>query len=84
MNFAFPKRCETCPGAPLKWELWAFSVEVKWRGREADHSPTSSAEVKEGLELYPYSPNTPSWCGAQLNHRDKFTFPFMLLQDILE
>jgi hypothetical protein len=35
-------------------------------GREADHSPPSSAEVKEWMELYLYSPNTPSWRGAQL------------------
>jgi hypothetical protein len=35
-------------------------------GREADHSPPSRAEVKEWVELYIYSPNTPSWRGAQL------------------
>jgi hypothetical protein len=27
-------------------------------GREADHSPLSSAEVKEWVELYLHSPNT--------------------------
>jgi hypothetical protein len=44
-------------------------------GREADHSPPSSAEVKECLELFLHSPNTPSWRGAQLGeHRDNFTF----------
>jgi len=36
-------------------------------GREADHSPPSSAEVKECVELYVHSPNTLSWRGAQLN-----------------
>jgi hypothetical protein len=30
-------------------------------GREADHS-----QVKEWVELYLHSPNTPSWHGAQL------------------
>jgi hypothetical protein len=35
-------------------------------GREADHSPPSSAEVKEWTELYIHSPSTPSWRGAQL------------------
>jgi hypothetical protein len=35
-------------------------------GREADHSPPSSAEVKEWVELYFHSPNAPAWCGAQL------------------
>jgi hypothetical protein len=34
--------------------------------READHSPPSSVEVKEGVELYLHSPNTPPWHGAQL------------------
>jgi hypothetical protein len=46
-------------------------------GREADHSPPSSDEVKELVELYLHSPNTPSWLGAQLGeHRDNFTLPF--------
>jgi len=26
------------------------------------------------MELYFHSPNTPSWSGAQLKHRDIFTF----------
>jgi hypothetical protein len=34
----------------------------------------SSAEVKEWVELYVHSPNTPSWRGDQLKHRDNFTF----------
>jgi hypothetical protein len=34
--------------------------------READHSPQSSAEVKEWVELYLHYPNTHSWRGAQL------------------
>jgi hypothetical protein len=33
-------------------------------GREADHSPQPSAEVKELVELYLHSPNMPSWHGA--------------------
>jgi hypothetical protein len=35
-------------------------------GCEADHSPPSNADVKEWVELYRHSPNTPSWRGAQL------------------
>jgi hypothetical protein len=35
-------------------------------GCEADHSPPSSADVKEWVELYFHSTNTPSWRGAQL------------------
>jgi hypothetical protein len=40
-------------------------------GREAIHSPPSSAEVKEWVELYLQFPNTPSWRGAQGEHRDR-------------
>jgi hypothetical protein len=37
---------------------------VKRQGREADHSPPSSAEVKEWVELYIHSPHTASWHGT--------------------
>jgi hypothetical protein len=32
---------------PIQWAQGALSLGVKRPGREADHSPTSSAEVKE-------------------------------------
>jgi len=53
----------------------ALSVGVKRPGREEDHSPPTTAEVKECVQLYLHSSNTPSWCGAQLKkkHRDNFT-----------
>jgi hypothetical protein len=59
---------------PIQCVPWTLSLGVKWPVREADHSPPSSAEVKEWMELYLHSPNTPSWRGAQLKHRDSFTF----------
>jgi len=61
--------------------LGALSLEVKWLKREADHSPPTSAEVKECMELYLHSPDTPSWHGAQLKkkHRDNFTFIFIVV-----
>jgi hypothetical protein len=34
---------------------------VKQPGRGVDHPPPSSAQVKERLELYLYSPSGPSW-----------------------
>jgi hypothetical protein len=43
-----------------------FRYDLRLSGREADHSPPSSAEVKEWVELYLHSPNTPSWRGVQL------------------
>jgi hypothetical protein len=46
---------------------WEHHVPLAFHsGREADHSPPSSAEVKEWVELYLHSPNTPSWRAAQL------------------
>jgi hypothetical protein len=80
--------------SPIQWVPGALSLEVKRPVREADHSPPSSAEVKDWVELYLHSPNTPSWRGARLkNHRDNFTFTFigtykmiatsMLIQDLM-
>jgi len=34
---------------------------VKWPGQGVDHPPTSSAQVKEKLELYLYSFSGSSW-----------------------
>ena len=58
---------------------------VKRQGRGVDHPPPSSAEVKERVELYLYSPSGPSWpiLGLTLrplkfntpNNRDNSTFP---------
>jgi hypothetical protein len=49
---------------PIQWVPGALSLGVKRQGREADHSRPSSAEVKEWVELYLHSTNTPSWRGA--------------------
>jgi len=49
---------------PIQWVPGALSLVVKRPGREADHSPPSRAEVKECVELYIHSPNTPSWHAA--------------------
>jgi hypothetical protein len=58
---------------PIQWVPGALSLGIKRSGREADHSSPSSAEVKEWVELYLYSPNKPPWRGAQLkNYRDNF------------
>jgi hypothetical protein len=34
---------------------------VKRPGRGVDHTPSSSARVKERVELYLYSPSGPTW-----------------------
>jgi len=64
---------------PIQWVPGTLSLEVKRPGRETDHSPTSSDEVKEWVELYLQSPGIHSWRGAQLKHRDNFTFTLHLI-----
>jgi hypothetical protein len=61
-----------------QWVPGALSLGVKQLGSEANHSPPSSAEVKECMELFLHSSNMPSWRGTQLKkkHRDNFTFTF--------
>jgi hypothetical protein len=49
---------------PIQWVPGAPSLGVKRPGREADHSPPSSVEVKECVELYlQYS--FMEWCSAK-------------------
>jgi hypothetical protein len=79
-KFSLYHRVETGSGA--HWASYpmcarGYSLGVKRPGREAVHSPSSSAEVKEWVELYLHSPNPSSWRGAQLKHRGNFTYlPF--------
>jgi hypothetical protein len=50
-----------------------LSFGSKRSGREADHLPRSSTEVKECVELYIHSPNVfVTWC--LVKYRDNFTF----------
>jgi hypothetical protein len=42
-----PRSVQTGPGAPIKWLPDALSSAIKLPGRESNHSPPSSAEVKE-------------------------------------
>jgi hypothetical protein len=66
-TFLFTTASRTVLGptqSPIQWVPGALSLGVKRPAREADHSPPSSAEVKECMELYLHSPDTPSWRGA--------------------
>jgi hypothetical protein len=46
---------------PIQKATEALSLVVKRPRREAYHSHPTSVEVKECVELYLHSPNTPSW-----------------------
>jgi hypothetical protein len=79
-NFSLHYRVQNGTGAhPASYPMvpGAFFLGVKRPVREADHSHPSSTEVKECVQLYLHSPNTPSRRGAQLKKaRDNFTFTF--------
>jgi hypothetical protein len=66
--------CSWGPACLLPNRYQGHFLRVKRPGCEVHHSPPSSAEVKEYVKLYLNSPNTPSWRGAQLKHRNNFTF----------
>jgi hypothetical protein len=66
-NFTFHHRVQNGSGAhPASYPTGTRSSfpGVKWPGCEADHSPPSSAEVKECVELNFYSPSKNSWLRA--------------------
>jgi hypothetical protein len=59
----FSAPVQTGPGAyPASYAVGTGSFPgVKRPGRGVDHSPPSSVEVKEKVELYLYSTPGPSW-----------------------
>jgi hypothetical protein len=59
----FSAPVQTGPGAyPASYIMGTGSFPGVMRpGRRVDHPPPSSAEVKERVELYIYSPSGPSW-----------------------
>jgi len=59
----FSAPVQTGTGAhPASYKMGTGSfMGVKRLGRGVDHPPPSSAEVKERVELYCYSPSGPSW-----------------------
>jgi hypothetical protein len=51
---------------PIQWVSGALPLGVERPERDAGHSPPSSAEVKECVDLYLHSPNALSRRGTQL------------------
>jgi hypothetical protein len=65
-NFLFDTVSRPALGStqpPIKWVPGTLSLEVKRPGREADHSPPSSAEVKNAWSYASTSHASP-WLGA--------------------
>jgi len=63
MGVRFSAPIQTSPWAhPASYTMGSRSfLGVKQLGRSIDHPPPSSAEVKERVGLYLYSPFGPSW-----------------------
>jgi hypothetical protein len=75
-NFSLHHCVQNCSGAhqpPIQWVPGALPLGVKRPGRETDHSPPSSAEVKNEWS-YTSTPQYAfmTWC--LVKHRDNFTF----------
>jgi hypothetical protein len=58
---------------PIQWVPWALSLGIKRPGREADHSPPISAEVKKTW-VYISTPAYAFIALCLIKHRDNFTF----------
>jgi hypothetical protein len=72
--FTAASRTALGPTQPLiQWVLGVLSLGIKWPGREADHSPPSSAEVKNGWS-YTSIPQCAFMAWCLVKHRDNFTF----------
>jgi hypothetical protein len=65
----------------IQWVSGAVSLGVKRPGREADHSPPSSAEVKNAWSYTSTPQHTfMAWCSFKKKrkaYRDNFTFTFI-------
>jgi len=69
-------RSDLGPTQPcIQWVPRVLSLGVKRPGREADHSPASSAEVHRATPQLPQCAST-AWCSVKEKHRDNFTFTF--------
>jgi hypothetical protein len=70
-NFSLHCRVQTGFGAhraSIPMGTRGSFLGVRWAGREANHSPQSSSEVKNAWS-HTSTLNTPSWSGPQLKHR---------------
>jgi hypothetical protein len=73
---SFHHRVQNGSGVPqpaIQWLPWALSLGVKWPGREADHLPPASAEIKNTWSYI----STPqyvfmAWC--LVKNMDNFIF----------
>jgi hypothetical protein len=68
----------------LQWVPGDLSLGAKRPRRAVDHTPQSSAEVKECVELYFHSPIRLHGTVLSLRkHRDSFTLPYQKVNNIV-
>jgi hypothetical protein len=81
MGARFSAPVQTCPGAhPASYTMGTGTLPgVKRPGRGVDHSPRSSAEVKEKVELYLYSPSGPFVACSRVNLPLPLPLPLLAL-----
>jgi len=60
---------------PIQWVPGGLSLQVKRPGREADHSPPSSAEVNNACS-YSSNPQNVFMTWRLVKHRDTLRFTF--------
>jgi hypothetical protein len=80
-NFSLHHSVQTGPGAhPTSYPTGTRDSFPRDKSGEAWSWPLTSilCRGQECVELYLHSPNTPSWRGSQLKHRDNFTFTYLL------
>jgi hypothetical protein len=84
-NFSLHHRLQTVSGGPAQRPIQgvsgAISLGVKRPGREADHSPPSSAEVKNALS-YNFTPQYAfmAWCSVKAQGQLYLTFTVQCLR----
>jgi len=77
-SFTTASRPALRPTQPsIQWVPGALSMGVKRPVREANHSPPSSAELKECVKLYVRFPNAPSLRVAPLKKSTGTTLPLV-------
>jgi hypothetical protein len=82
-NFLFTAASRTALGptqTPIEWVRGALSLCVKRPGRETDHSPPSSAEVKNAWS-YTSTPQYVFMAWCLVKHRNNFTFYLICYQE---
>jgi hypothetical protein len=62
---------------PIQWVPGVLYLGVRRPGREADHSPPTSAEVENAWRYIPIPQyDFLAWYSVKKKHRDNFTFTF--------